>query len=101
MGEPVFVLERVGLKGLEHKKPSTLSGGERQRVAIARALYQNPRVVLCDEPTGNLDSGTAQDILRLFEELRDEGTTFLMVTHDNAVAEVAHRTLRLVEGGLR
>ncbi|MED5464590.1 MAG: ABC transporter ATP-binding protein [Myxococcota bacterium] len=96
-----FFLERVGLKGLEHKRPPTLSGGERQRVAIARALYQNPRVVLCDEPTGNLDSGTAQEILRLFEELRDEGTTFLMVTHDNAVAEVAHRTLRLVEGRLR
>jgi putative ABC transport system ATP-binding protein len=95
------LLERVGLKGKEHQRPPTLSGGERQRVAIARALYHNPRVVLCDEPTGNLDTQSAHDILTLFEQLRDEGTTFLIVTHDDKVANIAHRTLNLVGGELQ
>jgi len=95
------LLGRVGLKGKEHQRPPTLSGGERQRVAIARALYHNPRVVLCDEPTGNLDAQSATDILALFEQLRDEGTTFLIVTHDDKVANIAHRTLNLVQGELQ
>jgi len=95
------LLDRVGLKGKEHQRPATLSGGERQRVAIARALYNSPRVVLCDEPTGNLDSKSAGDILALFEQLRDEGTTFLIVTHNDKVANIAHRTLRLIEGELQ
>ena len=95
------LLSRVGLEGKEHQRPPTLSGGERQRVAIARALYHNPRVVFCDEPTGNLDSQSAKDILTLFEQLRDDGTTFLIVTHDDKVANIAHRTLHLVQGELQ
>ena len=95
------LLSRVGLEGKEHQRPPTLSGGERQRVAIARALYHNPRVVFFDEPTGNLDSQSAKDILTLFEQLRDDGTTFLIVTHDDKVANIAHRTLHLVQGELQ
>ncbi len=92
------VLARVGLGDALRRSPRTLSGGERQRVAIARALYGRPRVVLCDEPTGNLDRQTAREVLSLFDAIGDEGTTLLIATHDEAVAEGAHRVLTLREG---
>lgn len=92
-------LYRVGLSGREGARPSELSGGQRQRVAIARALFFRPRLLLCDEPTGNLDVETGQHIIELFSTLnRAEGLTLLLVTHEPRVAEVAQRILRL-EGG--
>ncbi|MBV8879591.1 MAG: ABC transporter ATP-binding protein [Planctomycetaceae bacterium] len=93
------LLERLGLKERLHHLPSQLSGGERQRVAIARALIGDPDIVFCDEPTGNLDAATSQEIQKLILELsRETGKTFLVVTHDPNVAGMAHRQLRLVDG---
>jgi ABC-type lipoprotein export system ATPase subunit len=93
------LLERLGLKERLHHLPSQLSGGERQRVAIARALIGDPDIVFCDEPTGNLDAATSQDIQKLILELSKEtGKTFLIVTHDPSVAGMAHQQLRLVDG---
>jgi putative ABC transport system ATP-binding protein len=94
------VLARVGLGDKTHRLPTTLSGGERQRVAIARALYFKPRLVLCDEPTGNLDRETGAEVLRLFDELTAEGVTLLIATHDDAIAAAAHRVLTLRKGVL-
>ena len=94
------VLERVGLGDKVHRLPTTLSGGERQRVAIARALYFKPRLVLCDEPTGNLDRETGAEVLRFFDELTQEGVTLLIATHDEAIAAAAHRVLTLKKGVL-
>lgn len=85
---------------LEHK-PSALSGGEQQRVAIARALANNPSVVLADEPTGNLDTATRDEIQRLFFELRDRtGQTFIIVTHDEALAEMSDRKIQMSDGNI-
>jgi len=94
------VLERVGLAGREHHRPSQLSGGEQQRVAIARALINSPSIILADEPTGNLDTHRGQDVLALFQELNRDGITIVLVTHEGQVAEHARRIVRLTDGRL-
>ena len=92
------LLERVGLGDRLDHAPSELSGGQRQRVAIARALANEPALLLADEPTGNLDTGTGDDVLAIFEELNEAGRTVLMVTHERHVAERADRIVHLVDG---
>ena len=94
------LLARVGLKGKEYNTPLQLSGGERQRVGIARALANEPKLLLADEPTGNLDSKTSVEILALFRELHKEGMTLLLVTHDPGVAAQADRILRVKDGAI-
>lgn len=93
------LLERVGLKGAEQKKPGALSGGMQQRVAIARALSLKPKLILADEPTGNLDTKTADEIFSLMREFnRDHGSACLIVTHDPRLASRCDRTIQLVDG---
>jgi putative ABC transport system ATP-binding protein len=94
----VEVLERCGLGDRMDHKPSELSGGQRQRVAVARALVNRPSLLLADEPTGNLDSRTAEDIMGLFDELHGSGQTILLVTHEHDIAEHAHRIVTLRDG---
>ncbi|MEM1137245.1 MAG: ABC transporter ATP-binding protein [Bacteroidota bacterium] len=91
-------LTNVGLGDRAGHKPNELSGGQRQRVAIARALVNSPSIILADEPTGNLDSKTSYEIMDLFEELHDRGNTIIMVTHEDDIAEYAHRIIRLRDG---
>jgi putative ABC transport system ATP-binding protein len=94
------VLEKVGLAGKEHHLPSQLSGGQKQRVAVARALTMRPAILLADEPTGNLDSKTAVDVMSLFQELNDEGTTVIIVTHEADIADYTGRIVRIRDGML-
>ncbi|MEO0265678.1 MAG: ABC transporter ATP-binding protein [candidate division WOR-3 bacterium] len=93
-----FLLERVGLSKRIFHKPTELSGGERQRVAIARALANNPKIILADEPTGNLDTASANEILNIFEELNREGRTIVVVTHDAEVAKRAQKIIKIRDG---
>lgn len=93
-------LERVGLSHRIDFTPNTLSGGERQRVAIARAVCTSPRLLLADEPTGNLDRANSESVMRLFDELSADGLTIVMITHDEAVAQAAGRRVRINDGEL-
>lgn len=94
----VYLLERVGLADRAGFLPSALSGGQRQRVAVARALANDPLVVLADEPTGNLDSEAAVDVLRLFNDLHEAGQTLIIVTHDSRIAATADRLISMRDG---
>ena len=94
------VLARVGLKTKGARLPAQLSGGERQRVAIARALYAKPPLLLCDEPTGNLDARTGAEVIELFQSLHAEGLTLLTVTHEERMSAAAGRVVRLADGKL-
>jgi putative ABC transport system ATP-binding protein len=94
-------LDRVGLAARADHTPAQLSGGQQQRVAIARALVQNPRVVLADEPTGNLDSRTSLEVMAILQELNDEGATLVIVTHEADIAKYATRTLHCRDGRIR
>lgn len=91
-------LVNVGLADRIHHKPNELSGGQRQRVAIARALVTNPSIILADEPTGNLDSKTGDEIMILFNEIHEKGNTIILVTHEEYIAEHAQRAIRLKDG---
>jgi putative ABC transport system ATP-binding protein len=93
-------IERVGLTDRVHHKPNELSGGQRQRVAIARALVTHPSILLADEPTGNLDTRTGEEIMQLFDALHREGNTIILVTHEEDIAAHAHRAIRLRDGNV-
>lgn len=91
-------LDEVGLSDRMDHRPNELSGGQRQRVAVARALVNNPSIILADEPTGNLDSKTSVDIMKLFGLIHDRGNTIILVTHEESIARYAHRIIRLLDG---
>ncbi len=95
-----LAIERVGLADRMKHKPNELSGGQRQRVAIARALVFNPSIILADEPTGNLDSKTGDEIMVVLDELYDAGQTIILVTHEDYIAKHAHREVRLKDGSI-
>lgn len=94
-------LEMVGLGHRLHHFPNEISGGQRQRVAIARALVNNPSLILADEPTGNLDSKTGKDIMKIFHELNEQGHTVILVTHEEEIAEHARRIIYLIDGMIK
>jgi putative ABC transport system ATP-binding protein len=91
-------LRSVGMENRMHHKPNELSGGQRQRVAIARALVNRPAIILADEPTGNLDSQTGNEIMALFDRLHEQGNTIVLVTHENDIAQFAHRVVHIRDG---
>jgi len=91
-------IRKVGLEDRALHKPNELSGGQRQRVAVARALINNPSIILADEPTGNLDSKTSVDIMNLFQNIHSMGNTIILVTHEEDIAQHAHRIIRLKDG---
>jgi putative ABC transport system ATP-binding protein len=92
------VIENVGLTDRMKHKPNELSGGQRQRVAIARAMVNNPSIILADEPTGNLDSKTSIEIMKLIDDIHKKGNTIILVTHEEEIARFAHRIIRLKDG---
>jgi putative ABC transport system ATP-binding protein len=94
----IEMLTKVGLEDRMHHKPNELSGGQCQRVAIARALVNNPSIILADEPTGNLDTKTSNEIMQLFDNLCEQGNTIIVVTHEEDIAARAKRTIRLKDG---
>lgn len=92
------VLDKVGLSDRSHHRPNELSGGQSQRVAIARALVNNPSIILADEPTGNLDSVTSEEIMEILEKIHSNGNTVILVTHEEMIAKHARRIIRLIDG---
>ncbi|MEE8478770.1 MAG: ABC transporter ATP-binding protein [Candidatus Neomarinimicrobiota bacterium] len=94
-------LEKVGLSDRMKHKPNEMSGGQRQRVAIARALVTDPSIILADEPTGNLDSKSGEEIMKIFDSIHDAGNTIILVTHERYIAEHANRTIHLLDGKIR
>lgn len=94
------VLDQVGLSDRMDHRPNQLSGGQRQRVAVARALVNKPALILADEPTGNLDSKTSLEIMKLFDEIQSAGNTVILVTHEEDIAQYAKRVIRLVDGNI-
>jgi putative ABC transport system ATP-binding protein len=95
-----IALEKVGLGDRAHHKPNELSGGQRQRVAIARALINNPSIILADEPTGNLDSKTGEEIMTILNALQAAGNTIILVTHEEYIANYSNRVIRLLDGNI-
>jgi len=91
-------MERVGLKGWEGHTPAQLSGGQQQRVAIARALINDPAILLADEPTGNLDTKTSEQVMMIFEQLNNDGISIVLITHEMDIAEHAKRIVMLRDG---